>query len=87
MNRLGLLAAITVLGLAPLEAQQFGAYSAIHNGEIFISEPFNQNEPATIYIYRRGGGGWIRSFEGDPDPWDYLPSGTLPDDSLQASEP
>jgi choice-of-anchor B domain-containing protein len=50
--------AITILAGAPLQAQQFGAYSATQDGEILISEPVKQGEPATVYIYRRGGGGW-----------------------------
>ncbi len=47
-----------VLSGMPLHAQQFGAYSATRNGEILISEPVNQNDPATIYIYRRAASGW-----------------------------
>jgi choice-of-anchor B domain-containing protein len=50
--------AMIVLAGAPLQAQQFGSYAAIQNGEIMISEPVNREDPAVIYIYRRGAGGW-----------------------------
>ncbi|HEX9729993.1 MAG TPA: choice-of-anchor B family protein [Gemmatimonadales bacterium] len=53
--------AFTILTAASLQAQQFGAYAAIRDGQILISEPVKQSEPATIYIYRRAGGGWERS--------------------------
>ena len=53
--------AMTIVAAAPLQAQQFGAYSAIQGGELLISEPVKQDEPATIYRYRRGDAGWERS--------------------------
>ncbi len=50
----------TIVAAAPplLQAQQFGAYSAIDGNQILISEPFKQNEAATIYIYTKSGGAW-----------------------------
>ncbi len=50
-----------LVAAAPLEAQQFGAYAATFGSEILISEPVKENEPATIYLYRRTGDRWERS--------------------------
>lgn len=61
MSKLLPLMALTVFASTQLQAQQFGAYSAIRNGEILISEPVNRTDPATIYIYRRAGAGWQQS--------------------------
>ena len=55
------LALVALAAPALLQAQQFGAYSAYHNGEIFLSEPVNQSDPATIYIYRQTGSGWTET--------------------------
>ncbi len=56
-----LLALVALAAPALLQAQQFGAYSAYHNGEIFLSEPVDQGDPATIYIYRQTGDGWTET--------------------------
>ena len=61
MSKLLPLMALTVFASTQLQAQQFGAYSAIRNGEILISEPVNRTDAATIYIYRRAGAGWQQS--------------------------
>ena len=61
MSRLRLAVVMTFLAGTPLQAQQFGAYSVMHNGEILISEPVDQTNPATIYIYRQGTAGWEQS--------------------------
>ncbi len=58
MSRFLYVGAITILATTSLEAQQFGSYAAIRDGEIFISEPFNRTDGATVYIYRRAGSGW-----------------------------
>jgi choice-of-anchor B domain-containing protein len=55
---------LTVAALAApalLGAQQFGAYSAYHNGEIFLSEPVNQSDAATIYRYSQTAAGWTET--------------------------
>ncbi len=53
--------ALTILAAAPLHAQQFGAYAATQNGDILISEPVKQTEPATVYVYRRSADGWTQA--------------------------
>lgn len=58
MKRLYPLIGIAFLAAVPLPAQQFGAYAAIEDGGVLISEPVKQDGGATIYLYRRGGGGW-----------------------------
>ncbi len=58
MRKLRYVVGMLVLASAPVQAQQFGAFAAIHNGELFISEPVNRTEPATVYVYRRAGDGW-----------------------------
>ena len=58
MTRFRYLPAIALFAVMPLQAQQFGAYSAIDGGQILISEPFQQGGAATIYLYERGGDGW-----------------------------
>ena len=44
--------------VAPLQAQQFGASVAIHDGQIMITEPTNRRGPSTIYTYAQTGDGW-----------------------------
>ncbi len=48
----------TALFAAPLQAQQFGAYVAINDGQIMIAEPTNRRGPSTIYTYGLTGDGW-----------------------------
>ena len=55
------LALVALSAPAFLQAQQFGAYSAYHNGELFVSEPVDQSDPATIYIYRQTEMGWAET--------------------------
>ena len=43
---------------APVQAQQFGAYVAISDGQIMIAEPTNRRGPSTIYTYGLSGDGW-----------------------------
>jgi len=50
--------ALGLLWALPLQAQQFGAYSASRDGEILIAEPVKQNDPATIYRFRQSANGW-----------------------------
>ena len=61
MRKLRLVVFTAALLWTPVQAQQFGAYSMIRDGEILISEPVQPNDPATIYVYRRAMGGWERS--------------------------
>ena len=61
MNKLSLAAATALLAAAtPLRGQQFGAYSASHDGQLFISEPVQATDPATVYLFHRAAGGWIQ---------------------------
>ena len=48
----------TMLFVLPLQAQQYGAYVAIHDGRLFVSEPVDPNEPRAIYIYEQTGTEW-----------------------------
>ncbi len=58
MSRWRTLLAAAVLFAAPLHAQQYGAYVAIHDGELFISEPVDPDTASTVHIYRQTGTGW-----------------------------
>lgn len=66
MSRASTLLAVLLLlssvpvSVAPLRAQQFGAYVAINDGQIMIAEPMNQRPPATIYTYGQTDDGWER---------------------------
>ena len=46
-----LLLLATSLFTAPVQAQQFGAYVAISDGQVMIAEPTNRRGPSTIYTY------------------------------------
>ncbi len=61
MKRITLGVALVALGASAVSAQQFGAYSAVHGGQLFISEPVNQSAPTTIYLFRQSGSGWTQS--------------------------
>ncbi len=59
MRRLALVSALVALAAPALvQAQQFGAYAAIHGDQAFLSEPSKQTDAATVYLYRRASGGW-----------------------------
>ena len=58
MKRVATLLVAAALFAAPLRAQQFGAYVAIHDGQLFVSEPVDQTEPRSIYIYELSGSDW-----------------------------
>ncbi|MEE8134297.1 MAG: choice-of-anchor B family protein [Gemmatimonadales bacterium] len=58
MRRTFYMVALAGLVVVPAQAQQFGAFTAIHDDVILISEPVKQNEAATIRVYQRSGGGW-----------------------------
>ncbi len=51
MRRLALVSALVALAAPALvQAQQFGAYAAIHGDQAFLSEPSKQSDAATVYL-------------------------------------
>ncbi len=58
MSRAAKLLGALLLIAAPLQAQQFGAFVAISDGQIMIAEPTRQGGPSTIYTYGLSGDGW-----------------------------
>jgi choice-of-anchor B domain-containing protein len=60
MRRTFYMMALAGLVVVPAQAQQFGAFTAIHDDVILVSEPVKQNEAATIRVYQRSDGGWAQ---------------------------